>query len=124
MTLRNIAYLRIVFSSIISASMTVESVLNFLNLLVSSANLLLAFSLVVYVFLHNLWSSVARTFAALMAFVSIVYAADIMLASGDLEGTARVAWLRFQWIGIAMVPAAYLHFSDALLRTTNAYSPR
>jgi len=29
-----------------------------------------------------------------------------------------------QWIGIAMVPAAYLHFSDALLRTTRHFSRR
>lgn len=104
--------------------MTLESVLNFLNLIISSANLLLAFSLVVYVFLHNLWSSVARTFAALMGFVSIVYASDIMLSSGSLDGLSQIAWLRFQWIGIAFVPAVYLHLSDALLRTTNAYSQR
>jgi hypothetical protein len=33
-------------------------------------------------------------------------------------------WLKFQWIGIAFTPAAYLHFSDALLRLTNAFSSR
>ena len=32
-------------------------------------------------------------------------------------------WLRFQWLGIAFVPAAYLQFSDALLRNTGAASP-
>jgi hypothetical protein len=31
-------------------------------------------------------------------------------------------WLKFQWIGIAFTPAAYIHFSDTLLRTTNAFS--
>jgi hypothetical protein len=27
-------------------------------------------------------------------------------------------WLRLQWVGITLLPAAYLHFSDALLATT------
>jgi hypothetical protein len=27
-------------------------------------------------------------------------------------------WLRFQWLGIIFMPAAYVHFSDALLATT------
>ena len=31
-------------------------------------------------------------------------------------------WLRLQWLGIALVPAAYLHFSDEVLRTTNSFS--
>ena len=35
-----------------------------------------------------------------------------------------VIWLKFKWIGLAFIPAAYLHFSDALLRSTNAYSRR
>jgi hypothetical protein len=100
---------------------TVLSVLGFLNLLLASANLLLAFSLVIYILTHNLWSSVARTFAALMAFVSIVYGADIIL-SRELSGEAITPWLKLQWVGIALVPAAYLHFSDSLLRTTNASS--
>jgi hypothetical protein len=100
---------------------TVLSVLGFLNLLLASANLLLAFSLVIYILTHNLWSSVARTFAALMAFVSVVYGADIIL-SRELSGEAITPWLKLQWVGIALVPAAYLHFSDSLLRTTNASS--
>ncbi len=102
---------------------TLLSALSFLNLLLSAANLILAFSLVVYILTHNLWSSVARTFAALMAFVTIVFGADILL-SRELGREAATAWLKFQWIGIALVPAAYLHFSDALLRTTNASSQR
>jgi hypothetical protein len=31
---------------------------------------------------------------------------------------AAERWLKFQWIGIALVPAAYIQFSDAVLRTT------
>lgn len=103
---------------------TIELVLSFLNLIISSATLLLAFSLVVYILTHNLWSSVARTFATLMVFVSVVYSSDIILMNHQLSQDVTIAWLKFQWIGIALVPAAYLHFSDALLRTTNASSHR
>lgn len=105
-------------------SLTLEQILSFVNLLVSVANLLLAFSLVVYILTHNLWSSVARTFATLMALVSVVYGSDIILLNRELSNDGITAWLKFQWLGIALVPAAYLHFSDALLRTTNASSPR
>ncbi|HET7377968.1 MAG TPA: histidine kinase N-terminal 7TM domain-containing protein, partial [Anaerolineae bacterium] len=31
-------------------------------------------------------------------------------------------WLRMQWVGIALAPAAYLHFADAVLRTTNSFA--
>lgn len=104
-------------------NITLVTVLSFLNLILSSANLILAFSLVVYILTHNLWSSVARTFAAIMALVTIVYATDIVL-SRPLSDLAAIAWLKLQWLGVALVPAAYLHFSDALLRTTNASSRR
>lgn len=102
---------------------TLVTVLSFLNLILSSANLILAFSLVVYILMHNLWSSVARTFGAIMLLVTIVYGTDIVL-SRQLGDVAAIAWLKLQWLGIALVPAAYLHFSDALLRTTNASSRR
>ncbi|NIO68630.1 MAG: hypothetical protein GTN71_06190 [Anaerolineae bacterium] len=95
--------------------------LNFANLILSSAIVITAFSLLVYIFTHNLRSAVARSFCALITFVIVVYAGDVVLSKVEtLE--AAVFWLKFQWIGIAFVPAAYLHFSDALLRTTNASS--
>jgi hypothetical protein len=95
--------------------------LNFANLILSSAIVITAFSVLVYIFTHNLRSAVARSFCALITFVIIVYAGDVVLSKVEtLE--AAVFWLKFQWIGIAFVPAAYLHFSDALLRTTNASS--
>lgn len=95
--------------------------LNFANLILSSAIVITAFSLLVYIFTHNLRSAVARSFCALITFVIVVYAGDVVLSKVEtLE--AAVFWLKFQWVGIAFVPAAYLHFSDALLRTTNASS--
>ncbi len=92
-----------------------------LNRALSSAIVILAFSLLVYILTHNLRSSVARSFSALIACVCITYLGDVALfETTSLEDA--VTWLRIQWIGIALTPAAYLHFSDALLRTTHSLS--
>ncbi len=89
--------------------------LSSLNRALSSAVVILAFSLLVYILTHNLRSSVARSFSALIACVCITYAGDVALfETVSLE--SAIPWLRFQWIGIAFTPATYLHFSDALLR--------
>ncbi len=92
------------------------------NLVFSSANVIVAFSLLAYIASHNLRSPVARAFCALITFVLIVFAGDVILASVDTLDSAAF-WLRLQWLGIAFVPAAYLHLSDSLLRTTGAASP-
>lgn len=94
-----------------------------LNEILSSAIIILAFSLFVYMFTYNLRNSVSRGFAALLACMCFTYVGDVALFQvHDLS--SATPWLKFQWIGIAFTPAAYLHFSDALLRTTNAPSSR
>ena len=96
----------------------VTSGLSLGNLILASANVIIGFSLLAYILTHNFRSPVARSFAALLAFVTIVYAGDILVAN-VVSLPVTLLWLRFQWLGIAFVPAATLHFSDALLRTTN-----
>jgi hypothetical protein len=91
------------------------------NQVLSATVVLTSFSLLIYLLTHNFGSQVARAFGALLAFVLIVYAGDVVLYNVRTE-EAAVRWLRFQWIGIAYVPAAYLHFSDAVLRTTHLRS--
>ncbi|MBK6431592.1 histidine kinase N-terminal 7TM domain-containing protein [Candidatus Amarolinea dominans] len=95
----------------------------FANLILSSATVILAFALLIYVLTHNLLSDVGRSFAMLLACVTVVYAGDV--AVGRVTSVAAAApWLRLQWFGIAFIPAAYLHFSHALLSTTNWRSRR
>jgi hypothetical protein len=94
-----------------------------LNELLSSAIVILAFSLSVYMFIYNLKSSVGRSFAVLLACMCFTYAGDVALFKVN-NVTEAIPWLKFQWIGIAFVPAAYLHFSDVLLRATHAISSR
>ena len=100
---------------------TLMGVLSLGNLILSAANVIVAFSLLVYILSHNLRNSVARAFCALLAFVTIVHASDVILINVESSAT-KFLWLKFQWLGIAFIPAAYLHFSDALLRTTNSFS--
>ncbi|HNR95820.1 MAG: hypothetical protein BWY10_02444 [Chloroflexi bacterium ADurb.Bin180] len=93
------------------------------DLVLASANVIIGFSLLAYILTHNLRSPVAQAFSALLTFVTIVYAADVVV-SNVISAQATLAWLRFQWLGIAFVPAACLHFSDALLATTGSPSRR
>ena len=93
------------------------------NQVLSATVVLTSFSLLIYLLTHNFRSQVARAFCALLAFVLIVYAGDVVLYSVQSQ-QAAIRWLKFQWIGIAFVPAAYLHFSDALLRSTHVRARR
>lgn len=90
------------------------SILEFANLVLSSAILILSFSLFVYILTFNLHSRVGRSFAALLLGVIIVYSGDVILPRVDWQES----WLRFQWLGIALVPAAYLHFTRSVLLAT------
>ena len=100
---------------------TLTSILTFANLILSSANAIVAFSLLMYIVMHNPRSAVARAFCALMALVTSVYVADLGIAEVETARGAEL-WLRVQWLGIALMPGAYYHFSDALLRTTGSPS--
>ncbi len=102
---------------------TWPAILAFANLILSSAIVITAFSLLGYILTHNFRSRVAQTFSLLLACVLIVFSGDILVPR-VASHRAALMWMRFQWIGIAMVPAAYLHFSDALLRSTRHFSSR
>ncbi|MCL7452376.1 MAG: hypothetical protein M8467_04945 [Anaerolineae bacterium] len=92
--------------------------MDLVNQVLAATVVLTSFSLLIYIVTYNFQSRVARAFCALLAFVLIVYAGDVVLYEVRAQ-EAAIRWLKFQWIGIAFVPAAYFHFSDALLRTVN-----
>jgi hypothetical protein len=79
----------------------------------------------VAVFLYNLRHSVrdrvTRAFNSLLFFVVIVYFSELLATRAAVALSAEV-WVRLGWIGIAMVPAAQFHLSDALLVTTGDVS--
>ncbi len=59
--------------------MTFTTILNFVNVLTSSVLVILTFSLLGYTLTYNFRNGVARRFALMLAFLMIVYAADVAL---------------------------------------------
>ena len=94
------------------------AILNFVNVLASSVLVILTFSLLAYTLTYNFRNPVARRFALLLAFLMIVFAADVALDSVTTAASAN-RWLRLQWLGLAMTPAAAYFFSLSVLATTN-----
>lgn len=95
----------------------VLSTLLVLNQILNAANAITAFSLLLYVLTFNLRERVARTLALLLSCVTVVYFGDVLTSLAQVD-TEIELWLRLQWVGIAFVPATYLHLSNALLAAT------
>ncbi len=97
-----------------------------MDIVLASGTVLIAFSLLSYLFAHNVGHPTARAFVAVLSFITVVYVGDVFLSTAQLPAyhPAATFWLRFEWLGIAFVAPAYLHFSDRLLVTTGDESPR
>jgi hypothetical protein len=93
------------------------SVLRTLNDLLTAGIAITSFSLLLYVLSFNLNDRVTRSFAIILSCVTIIFVTET-LASVASSPELVEFWLRSEWIGIIFLPAAYLHFSDALLETT------
>lgn len=96
---------------------TVIALLKLLNEVLASAIVIIATSMLLYTLSRNLNDRVARTSALVLGCIVIAYACDILLSLGPGRFTYQ-ALLRLQWIGIAFLPGAMVHLSDALLATT------
>jgi hypothetical protein len=88
-----------------------------LNELLTAGIAITAFSLLLYALSFNLRDRVARSFAIILICVVISYVAEALSSVASTNEQLQF-WLRFQWVGIVLLPAAYLHLSDALLATT------
>ncbi|HEX6288744.1 MAG TPA: hypothetical protein VFZ66_06110 [Herpetosiphonaceae bacterium] len=93
------------------------------NILVSQTILVVTFSLLFYIGTRNWRNMVTRSTALLLAGVVIVFSGDVLLDRAVREDT-RQFLLRAQWLGIVLVPAAYLHLSDAILTSVGLQSLR
>ncbi|MCA9934392.1 MAG: hypothetical protein KC415_10735, partial [Anaerolineales bacterium] len=76
-------------------------------------------AVVLYNISRGLRSQITVAFCALVTFVAVVYLTELMVSRAIVSVSAET-WLRLEWVGIAMVPAAQYHLSDALLSTTGA----
>lgn len=92
-------------------------VLQVANEILTAAIVVIATSLLLYNLTRNLSNRVARTSGIVLACVTIAYVMDVFVSLGPDLATYEAA-LRLQWIGIALIPAALFHLSDALLATT------
>lgn len=91
--------------------------LHTLNEFLTAGIAITAFSLLLYALSFNLRDRVARSFALIMLCVMTVYIGDALTGVSS-SPQALTFWLYLQWPGIIFLPAAYLHFSDAILATT------
>jgi hypothetical protein len=88
-----------------------------LNQILEAGNAITAFSLLTYTLTFNLRERVARSMAVLLGSLTLVYFGDVM--AGLTGNPPEIeAWLRIGWLGLCVLPASYLHLSDALLEAT------
>ncbi len=95
----------------------VTAFLQTVNETLAAGNAIIAVSLLLFNLTRNLNNRVAKTAAAALACVTIAYVADSFISLGPDSAAHQMA-SRLQWAGIAFIPAAIYHLSDALLATT------
>ena len=88
-----------------------------LNSFLTAGIAITAFSLLLYALSFNLRDRVARSFALILVCVVIVFVGEALSSVASTPDELEL-WLRLQWVGIVILPAAYMHLSDALLATT------
>ena len=87
------------------------------NETLTAGNAIIAVSLLLFNLTRNLNNRVAKTSAVVLACVAAAYVADAFI-SLEPDNAAHEIASRLQWTGIAFIPAAMYHLSDALLATT------
>jgi len=92
-----------------------------LNQILTATIVITALSLLLYSLTFNLLDRAARSFSTVLFAISVVFVGDSFASISGNPQTIE-AWLRFQWLGIAFMPTAYFHFSDAMLATTGLLS--
>ena len=76
-----------------------------------------AVALVMYASSFNLRDRLVHTYVFLLVCVLLIYAGEAMAGVSNTPVYVEFL-LQMQWVGLVMLPAVYLHFSDALLTMT------
>ena len=95
----------------------IVSIVRTISQILTAGIAIAAFSLLLYGLSFNLRDRVARSFAWIMFCLVIIFSTESFTATTTTAQTINM-WLRIQWVGIILLPASYLNFSDALLATT------
>ena len=93
-----------------------------LNESLSATIAIIAGSFFLYSVVKDINNRVARAFSALLFFVTVTYIGDLGVSFSGNSLVSAERWLRFQWLGIAFTPAAYVNLSDAILAMTGLES--
>jgi len=107
----------------VQETLTLTDILLQFHLLLAQAILVVTFSLLFYIASRNWRNGVAQATVLMLAAVVIVFSGDVLLDKAQRPATQQFL-LRSQWLGIVLVPAAYLHLSDALLTSVGYQSLR
>lgn len=99
----------------------VAAFLSLANEILTAAIVIVAVSMLLYNLSRNRYDRVARTSGAVLACVTVAYTVDVFTSLQPNIQQYEYA-LRLQWIGLAFLPAALFHLSDALLATTGLAS--
>ncbi len=93
------------------------NILELLNETLTSIIVIVAVSVLLYNLTRAKQDRVTRASGIVLLCMTVAYLTDIFIL---LEPGQRYlgTWMRLQWIGIGLIPAAILHQSDALLATT------
>ncbi|MBN2044033.1 MAG: hypothetical protein JW757_03355 [Anaerolineales bacterium] len=96
---------------------SLEQVLRAINQIFEAGIAITAFSLFIRSMTFRLADRVSRAFAVIMTCMVVIYSGEAI--HGALSASYETNfWLYFQWVGIIFLPAAFQHFSDAILDTT------
>jgi hypothetical protein len=96
---------------------TVIAVMRTLSEILNAGVAITGVSLLFYAFSFNLRVRVTRSFALMLLGVVVVFTAESLASiAGNPEDIEF--WQRVKWLGIAILPATYLHFSDTVLALT------
>jgi hypothetical protein len=93
------------------------------NETLSAAIVIITLSILLYNLTRNIYDRVNRASSILLGCVMVAYLADSFIGLAP-SASILEAWFRWQWVGVAFVPAALFHLSDALLATTGRVSRR
>jgi hypothetical protein len=96
-------------------------ILALINDIIQATIVIFGAAVLLYNLPHSFRDRVTRAFNSLLFFVVLVYFTELLVTRAILPWSTEV-WIRLEWIGIAMVPAALFHLADALLVTTGDIS--
>jgi hypothetical protein len=95
----------------------INAILQAINDVLTAGIALTAFSLLIFAFAFRLHDRLTRSFTAILACITIIYAAAAFALIPQSSQVIQIL-LHLYWVGLVVLPAGYFNFSDALLTLT------